>query len=214
MNDFFRQQLTAYAGYHRDERNRVTHIFGIPIIFLAVVLPLSLWRLSLFGIPLNAAIVLAIPAVAAWILLDAGVGLALLVGIIPFLVIAAYGRGTCQSHGRVASLRQPVHYRLDVADPRACPVRASQAGAARQSNSPADRSDVFGREIIGRLGLPARSGPRHPSRTEVEASYLRIFGTLTCKSGNKVYRQTTTLRSFPRKRESRTWVPAFAGTNG
>jgi hypothetical protein len=43
---------------------------------------------------------------------------------------------------------------------------------------------------------------------------LRIFGTLTCKSGNKVCRQTTTLRSFPRKRESRTWVPAFAGTNG
>jgi uncharacterized membrane protein YGL010W len=89
MNDFFRQQLTAYAGYHRDERNRVTHIFGIPIIFLAVVLPLSVWRLSLIGIPLNAAIVLAIPAITAWILLDAGVGLALLVGIIPLLLIAA-----------------------------------------------------------------------------------------------------------------------------
>jgi len=89
MNDFFRRQLTIYAGYHRDERNRVTHIFGIPIIFLAVVLPLSLWRLSLFGIPLNAAIVLAIPAIAAWILLDAGVGLALLAGIVPLLLIAA-----------------------------------------------------------------------------------------------------------------------------
>ena len=60
MNDFFRRQLTIYAGYHRDERNRVTHIFGIPIIFLAVVLPLSLWRLSLFGIPLDAAILLSL----------------------------------------------------------------------------------------------------------------------------------------------------------
>jgi len=93
MNDFFRRQLTAYASYHRDERNRVTHIFGIPIIFLAVVLPLSLWRLSLFGIPLNAAIVLPLPAVAAWILLDAGVGLALLIGIVPFLAIAAMVAG-------------------------------------------------------------------------------------------------------------------------
>jgi len=27
MNDFFRRQFAAYAGYHRDERNRVTHIF-------------------------------------------------------------------------------------------------------------------------------------------------------------------------------------------
>jgi uncharacterized membrane protein YGL010W len=89
MNNFFKRQLTAYAAYHRDERNRVTHIFGIPIIVLAIVLPLSLWQLSLFGIPLNSAIVLAIPAVAAWILLDAGVGLALFIGIIPFLVIAA-----------------------------------------------------------------------------------------------------------------------------
>jgi len=89
MNNFFKRQLTAYAAYHRDERNRVTHIFGIPIIVLAIVLPLSLWQLSLFGIPLNSAIVLAIPAVAAWILLGAGVGIALLIGIIPFLVIAA-----------------------------------------------------------------------------------------------------------------------------
>jgi uncharacterized membrane protein YGL010W len=33
--------------------------------------------------------VLAIPAITAWILFDAGVGLALLVGIIPLLLIAA-----------------------------------------------------------------------------------------------------------------------------
>jgi len=45
MNDFFRRQLAIYAGYHRDERNRLTHTFGIPIIFLAVVLPLSSWPL-------------------------------------------------------------------------------------------------------------------------------------------------------------------------
>lgn len=89
MNDFFTRHLTVYASYHRDERNRITHIFGIPIIFLAVVLPLSLWRLSLFGIPLNAAIVLSIPALAIWILLDVGVGLALLIGIVPLLAIAA-----------------------------------------------------------------------------------------------------------------------------
>ena len=89
MNDFFRRQLTAYAGYHRDERNRVTHTFGIPIIIFAVALPLSLWPLSLFGIPLNAATVLAIPAMAAWILLDAGIGLALLAVIVPLLLVAA-----------------------------------------------------------------------------------------------------------------------------
>jgi hypothetical protein len=34
MNDFFRRQLTAYASYHRDERNRVTHIFASRSSFL------------------------------------------------------------------------------------------------------------------------------------------------------------------------------------
>ena len=33
MNGFFQRQLEIYAGYHRDERNCVTHIFGIPIFF-------------------------------------------------------------------------------------------------------------------------------------------------------------------------------------
>jgi uncharacterized membrane protein YGL010W len=89
MKDFFRRQLMIYADYHRDERNRVTHIFGIPIIFLAIVLPLSLWPVTVFGIPANAAMLLAIPAVIVWILLDAAIGLALLAAIIPLLLIAA-----------------------------------------------------------------------------------------------------------------------------
>jgi uncharacterized membrane protein YGL010W len=88
MNDFFRRQLTVYAGYHRDERNRVTHIFGIPMIFVAIVLPLSLWPVTVFGIPANAAMVLAIPAVIIWILLDVAIGLAILAAIIPLLLIA------------------------------------------------------------------------------------------------------------------------------
>jgi uncharacterized membrane protein YGL010W len=89
MNDFFRRQLTIYAGYHRDERNRVTHIFGIPMIFLAIVLPLSLWPVTVFGIPANVATVLAIPLVIVWILLDVAIGLAILAAIVPLLFIAA-----------------------------------------------------------------------------------------------------------------------------
>jgi uncharacterized membrane protein YGL010W len=89
MNDFFQRQLTVYAGYHRDERNRVTHIFGIPMIFLVIFLPLSLWPMTVLGIPANAAMVLAIPAVIVWILLDVTIGLAILAAIIPLLLIAA-----------------------------------------------------------------------------------------------------------------------------
>src|SRR5262245_25399214 len=89
MNEYFRRHLTEYAAYHRDERNRLTHVFGIPIIFLAVALPLSLWPATLFGIPANAAVLLVIPVAIVWIALDVTIGLAMLAAIIPLLVIAA-----------------------------------------------------------------------------------------------------------------------------
>lgn len=88
MNEYFRRQLEIYAGYHRDERNCLTHMFGIPIIFFAVTLPLSLWQVNLFGLQTNAATVLVIPAVIAWLLLDFAIGLAI-AGIVALLVWAA-----------------------------------------------------------------------------------------------------------------------------
>jgi uncharacterized membrane protein YGL010W len=89
MNAFFRRQLSAYADYHRDERNGATHVVGIPIIFLAVVLPLDLWTVNLFGMETGAANLIVIPVLLVWIGFDAAVGLALVAAAIPLLVIAA-----------------------------------------------------------------------------------------------------------------------------
>ena len=35
------KQLSTYASYHRDPRNIATHIIGVPMIMLAVVVLLS-----------------------------------------------------------------------------------------------------------------------------------------------------------------------------
>jgi uncharacterized membrane protein YGL010W len=99
MNEFFRRQLAEYADYHRDERNRLTHIFGIPVIFLAIVLPLSLWPVPVFGTPANAAILLVIPVLIVWIGLDVAIGLAMLAAIIPLLFIAAMIASQVSSSG-------------------------------------------------------------------------------------------------------------------
>ncbi len=45
MNAFFRRQLADYVEYHRDPRNCIAHIFGIIFLFLAAVLPLTMWPL-------------------------------------------------------------------------------------------------------------------------------------------------------------------------
>jgi uncharacterized membrane protein YGL010W len=89
MNGFFRRQLEIYAGYHRDERNCITHVFGIPIIFLAVALPLSLWPITLFGFPANWAVALAIPALIVWLALDFAIGLAISSAVVLLLLAAA-----------------------------------------------------------------------------------------------------------------------------
>ena len=89
MNSYFRKQLQCYAEVHRDERNCATHAFGIPAIFLAVVLPLSMWPLTVFGIPANAAMLGIIPAAAAWLVLDFLIGMTVVGIAVVFLVIAA-----------------------------------------------------------------------------------------------------------------------------
>ena len=88
MHEFFRRQLALYASYHRDVRNGVTHMVGIPLIFLSVVIPLSLLSLTILGIRANAAVLLVIPALIVWLLLDAAIGLVTLAAVIALLAIA------------------------------------------------------------------------------------------------------------------------------
>jgi uncharacterized membrane protein YGL010W len=89
MTDFFRREIAAYADYHRDERNAATHIFGIPIIFVSVVLPLDLWTVAAFGVQTVAANLIVAAVLIVWIALDAGVGLSLVVAVIPLMLLAA-----------------------------------------------------------------------------------------------------------------------------
>lgn len=70
------EQLAQYACYHRDRRNIVTHLVGIPLIVLAIVTLLA--RLELFTIgalSVNAALLVLIAAVVYYVRLDTGLGL-------------------------------------------------------------------------------------------------------------------------------------------
>ena len=84
----FRQQLAIYARYHRDARNRATHFIGIPAIIFSLLVPLALLRFSLFGMEVSAAWIVALLALAGWIVLDAVVGLGLAVMIVPMVMVA------------------------------------------------------------------------------------------------------------------------------
>ena len=88
MTDYFQRQLVYYAQAHRDPVNSVMHMIGNPILFIAVVLPLCLLPVSVFGVHTSAAPVLVIPALILWTAWDVAIGLAIAVTSIPLLLAA------------------------------------------------------------------------------------------------------------------------------
>ena len=78
MNGYFRRQLADYVEYHRDRWNCAMHVFGILFLFLAAVLPLSLWSVPIFGGQLRVAAIAVVPVLIYWFLLDAALGTAIM----------------------------------------------------------------------------------------------------------------------------------------
>ena len=88
MANYFHRQLGYYADAHRDRVNSVMHMIGNPILFVAVVLPLSLLPVSVLGVEISAAPLLTIPALILWMAWDITIGLAIAVTSIPLLFAA------------------------------------------------------------------------------------------------------------------------------
>jgi uncharacterized membrane protein YGL010W len=89
MNAYFKHQLADYVEYHRNPWNGAMHVFGIVFLFLAAILPLSLWPVHAFGIRASLAPIMALPVLIYWFLLDAALGTAILGAAIILLSTAA-----------------------------------------------------------------------------------------------------------------------------
>jgi uncharacterized membrane protein YGL010W len=97
MTDYFQRQLAYYADAHRDQVNSVMHMIGNPILFIAVVLPLCLLPVSVFGIQTNAACILVIPALILWTAWDVAIGLA----IVATSILLLFAANAIASHASV-----------------------------------------------------------------------------------------------------------------
>ena len=89
MGSYFRRQLADYVEYHRDPWNCAMHVFGIVFLFLAAVLPLSLWPVTVLGIQTSAAVVGVTPVLVYWFLLDFALGAGILAAAVVLLSTAA-----------------------------------------------------------------------------------------------------------------------------
>ena len=71
-------QMSIYAAYHQDGRNKATHFIGVPAIMLSLFIPLAWLRVEVGGVTLTAAMLFAAVVVAYYFVLDIPLGLAML----------------------------------------------------------------------------------------------------------------------------------------
>jgi uncharacterized membrane protein YGL010W len=88
MGGYFQRQLADYVEYHRDPWNCAMHVAGILLLFTGAVLPLTLVKFPLFGIEVSLAVILALPVLVYWLLLDAALGLGILAAAAVLLSVA------------------------------------------------------------------------------------------------------------------------------
>ena len=74
------QQMSFYAAYHQDARNKATHFVGVPMIIFGLFIALGWARIEAGGVMLSAAMLLAAVVLVWYFLLDVPLALAMLVG--------------------------------------------------------------------------------------------------------------------------------------
>ena len=89
MTAYFKRQLADYVEYHRDPRNCAMHVVGIISLFLAAVLPLTMWPISVFGVQTSVTTLMVLPALIYWLVLDTKLGLAIVSVAVLLLSTAA-----------------------------------------------------------------------------------------------------------------------------
>jgi uncharacterized membrane protein YGL010W len=73
------EQMSVYAAYHQDARNKATHFIGVPAIILSLFIPLAWIRFEAGGLTITAAMVFAAAVVLYYFFLDVPLALAMVV---------------------------------------------------------------------------------------------------------------------------------------
>ena len=87
------QQMSFYAAYHQDPRNKASHFVGVPMIIFGLFIALGWARVEVGGATLTAAMLLAAVVLLWYFLLDVPLALAML-GVNALLLYLADGVST------------------------------------------------------------------------------------------------------------------------
>ena len=70
-------QMSYYAAYHQDARNKATHFVGVPLIVFSLLIPLGWLHADVGGVTLSAGLVVTSVLLLYYLVLDIPLGLAM-----------------------------------------------------------------------------------------------------------------------------------------
>lgn len=70
-------QMSFYAAYHQDSRNKATHFIGVPMIVFSLMIPLGWLRADIDGFTISAALIVTSALLLYYLVLDLPLGLAM-----------------------------------------------------------------------------------------------------------------------------------------
>ncbi|MGH8765704.1 MAG: DUF962 domain-containing protein [Burkholderiales bacterium] len=70
-------QMSVYAAYHQDARNKLTHFVGVPLIVYSLMIPMGWLRADIGGFTVSAALIVTSLLLLYYLVLDVPLGLAM-----------------------------------------------------------------------------------------------------------------------------------------
>jgi uncharacterized membrane protein YGL010W len=71
------EQMSFYAAYHQDARNKATHFIGVPMIVFSLMIPLGWLRADIAGYAVSGALVVTSLLLLYYLVLDLPLGVAM-----------------------------------------------------------------------------------------------------------------------------------------
>lgn len=92
------QQMAVYNAYHQNETNKLTHFVGVPLIILAILIPMSWPSAQVGGLTITAAMAFVVVVGVYYLILDLPLGALTIAAILPLLwaahMLASQGTAT------------------------------------------------------------------------------------------------------------------------
>jgi uncharacterized membrane protein YGL010W len=82
------EQLSTYAGYHRNRWNQLTHVVGVPLVAFSILIPMAWLRFPVGGIEVSGAMVFAAAVIGRYFLLDTALGTLTAILFVPLFYAA------------------------------------------------------------------------------------------------------------------------------